>query len=163
TLLRSHIDNGYDAWSVDNTWRSQSDRPGVDTQRATAASVRLETSAWSPGTFTVVGSYAKSNSVNSYDGDWGNAQLWAPYTYDFCAGWDRHRTPGGPGMRLASAAPRSPGDIAGRVGAYGLRMTEGGHDTNAGVYVDPFVPANSLTTDDFLTSRYHATNAAVFG
>jgi outer membrane receptor protein involved in Fe transport len=40
TLLHSDLDNGYDAWSIDNTWRSQSDRPGVDTQRATAASVR---------------------------------------------------------------------------------------------------------------------------
>jgi outer membrane receptor protein involved in Fe transport len=69
TLFHADIDNGYDGWSIDNTWRSEVDRPGVDTQRATAASVRVVSSAWSAATLTVIGSYAKSNSVNSYDAD----------------------------------------------------------------------------------------------
>ncbi len=163
TLLQSDIDNGYDAWSIDNTWRSQADRPGVDTQRATAASVRLTTSARSPGTLTVVGAYAKSNSVNSYDGDWGNAALWAPYTYDYFARSDRDRTTGSLEMRLASEAPRAVGDIAWLVGVYGLRMTEEGRDRSVGIYEDPFFPEYNGTLDDLLASRYHARNAAVFG
>jgi len=40
TLLHANIDDGYDAWSIDNSWHSQSDHPGVDTQKATAASAR---------------------------------------------------------------------------------------------------------------------------
>ena len=162
TLLHSDIDDGYDAWSIDNTWRSQSDRPGVDTQRATAASVRLTSGAWSPGTLTVIGAYAKSDSVNSYDGDWGNAQLWAPYTYDYFARSDRDRTTGSLEVRFASPEARTPGELAWLVGVYGLRMTEDGRDTSVGVYVDPFAPENDGSLDDFLTSRYHATNAAVF-
>ncbi len=163
TLLRSDIDNGYDAWSIDNTWRSQSDRPGVDTQEATAASVRLVTSAWAPGTLTVVGAYAKSDSVNSFDADWGNTPFWAPYTYDYFSRSDRDRTTGSLEVRLASESARAPGDVAWLVGAYGLHVTEDGRDTSVGVYGDPFFPEFDGTLDDFLTSRYRADTTAVFG
>ncbi|MEP7243779.1 MAG: TonB-dependent receptor [Gammaproteobacteria bacterium] len=163
TVIHSGIENGYDGWSIDNTWRSQADRPGVDTQRATAASVRLVSSAWAPATLTVIGAYAKSDSVNSYDGDWGNAQLWAPYTYDYFARSDRDRSTQTLEVRLASAAPKNPGEVSWLVGAYGLRMTEDGGDTSAGVYEDPFDSDNNGTLDDFLASRYHAQDEAVFG
>jgi outer membrane receptor protein involved in Fe transport len=163
TLLRSDIDDGYDGWSIDNTWRSEANRPGVDTQRATAASVRLVSGAWAPATLTVIGAYAKSNSVNSFDGDWGNAQFWAPYTYDYFARSDRDRNTGSLEVRLASAAPKQVGDIAWLVGVYGLRMTENGRDTSVGVYQNPFSPRDDGTLDDFLTSRYRAHDEAVFG
>jgi outer membrane receptor protein involved in Fe transport len=163
TLLHSDIDDGYDAWSNDNTWTSQSDRPGVDTQRATAASVRLTTSAWSPGTLTVIGAYAKSDSVNSFDGDWGNAAFWAPYVYDFFARSDRDRSTGSLEVRLASDAARAPGDVAWLVGAYGLHVTEDGRDISVGENGDPFVPDNNYTVDDALTSDYRADNVSVFG
>lgn len=163
TLLHSDIDNGYDAWSIDNTWRSQADRPGVDTQRATAASARLVSKAWSPGTLTVIGAYAKSDGVNSFDGDWGNASLWAPYTYDFFARSDRDRSTGTLEVRLESDAPREPGDVAWLIGVYGLRMTEEGRDLSVGEYINPFNHDDDLALDDLLGSRYHATNGAVFG
>jgi outer membrane receptor protein involved in Fe transport len=163
TLLHADIDDGYDAWSIDNTWRSQSDRPGVDTQRATAASVHLTSSAWSPGTLTVIGAYAQSDSVNSYDGDWGNAAMWAPFAYDYFARSDRDRSTGSLEVRFASPEARNVGDVAWLVGAYGLRLTEDGRDTSVGVYADPFDPSFDGSLDDFLTSRYHATNAALFG
>jgi iron complex outermembrane recepter protein len=163
TLLHSNLDNGYDGWSIDNTWRSESDRPGVDTQRATAASVRLVSNAWAPGTLTVIGAYAKSDSVNSFDADWGNAQLWAPYTYDYFARSDRNRSTGSLEVRLASAAPKQPGDVAWLAGVYGLRMSEDGSDTSEGVYADPFFPEFDGTLNEFLNSRFHSHSAAVFG
>jgi outer membrane receptor protein involved in Fe transport len=163
TLFHADIDNGYDAWSIDNTWRSQADRPGVDTQRATAASARLVTSAWAAGTLTIIGAYAQSDSVNSYDGDWGNAALWAPYTYDYFARSDRDRTTGSLEVRYASPEAREPGEVAWLAGAYGLRMTENGRDTSVGVYEDPFFPEFNGSLDDVLVSRYHADTAALFG
>ncbi len=163
TLLHSDIDDGYDAWSIDNTWRSESDRPGVDTQRATAASVHLESSAWSAGTLTVIGAYARSDSINSYDGDWGNAAMWAPYTYDYFARSDRDRSTGSVEVRFASAAPKQAGDVAWLVGVYGLRLTEDGRDTSVGTYANPFDPSFDGVLDDFLTSRYHSNNEALFG
>jgi iron complex outermembrane receptor protein len=163
TLLHSDIDNGYDGWSIDNTWRSESDRPGVDTQRATAASVRLVSSAWGPNALTVIGAYAKSDSVNSFDADWGNEQLWAPYTYDYFSRSDRNRSTGTLEVRLASEAPKEAGDIAWLVGVYGLRLNEDGRDTSVGVYADPFFPEFDGTLDEFLDSRFHSNSESVFG
>jgi outer membrane receptor protein involved in Fe transport len=162
-LLHANLDNGYDAWSIDNSSTSASDRPGVDTQRATGGSLRLESSAWAPATLTVIGAYARSKSVNSFDGDWGNAALWAPYTYDFFARSDRDRGSASLELRLASPAAKSAGEVAWLVGAYGLHVDEDGRDTSVGVYADPFDPEFDLTVDDGLTSRYRATNAALFG
>ena len=163
TLLHSDVDNGYDAWSIDNTWRSQSDRPGVDSQRANAASVRIVSSAWMPATLTVIGAYANSKSVNSFDADWGNAQLWAPYTYDYFSRSDRNRDTASLEVRLASAAPANVGDVAWLIGAYGLRLTEAGRDINLGQYADPFFPEFDGTLDEGIDSHYRANTAAVFG
>jgi iron complex outermembrane recepter protein len=163
TMLHADIDNGYDAWSIDNTWRSQSDRPGQDTQRATAGSVRLVTDAWPVATLTAIGTYAQSKSINSFDGDWGNAAMWAPFTYDFFARSDRDRDTNSMEVRLASPVPRVKGDIAWLIGVYRLHMSEDGRDTSAGVYEDPFAPEFSASVDDAINSRYRATNAAVFG
>lgn len=163
TLLHSDIDDGYDGWSIDNSWRSESDRPGVDTQRATAASVRLESSAWAAATLTVIGAYANSSSVNSYDSDWGNAQFWAPYIYDYFARSDRDRSTSTLEVRLASAAPKQAGEVAWLVGVYGLRLAEDGRDTSVGVYQDPFFPEFDGSSDDFLTSRFQAHDEAAFG
>ena len=41
TLLYADLDNGYDAWSVDNTRVTQSNQPGRDAQRSSGASLRL--------------------------------------------------------------------------------------------------------------------------
>jgi outer membrane receptor protein involved in Fe transport len=162
TLLHADIDNGYDGWSIDNTWRSQADRPGVDTQKATAGSVRFTSSAMEAGKLTVIGAFSDSLSVNSFDGDWGNAQLWAPYTYDYFAWAERDRRTGSLEVRFASEEARAPGDVAWLVGAYAYRMREDGRDTSVGVYEDPFFPEFSGTLDEFLSSRYRADTTAVF-
>ena len=95
--------------------------------------------------------------------DWGNAQLWAPYTYDYFARSDRDRRTGSLEVRLASAAPKQQGDIAWLVGVYGLRMSEDGRDTSEGIYEDPFFPDFNGTLDEFLDSRYRSHSEAVFG
>ncbi|MEJ1961393.1 MAG: TonB-dependent receptor [Gammaproteobacteria bacterium] len=163
TLMHANIDDGYDAWSIDNSWHSQSDRPGVDTQKATAVSARLTSTASNLGQLTVIGAYADSRSVNSYDGDWGNEQLWAPYTYDYFAWSSRDRQTGSLEVRFASQEATAPGQVAWLIGAYGQQLRETGHDTSQGVYVDPFDSDNDGTLDEFLGSRYRATNTSVFG
>jgi outer membrane receptor protein involved in Fe transport len=163
TLLHANIDDGYDAWSIDNSWRSQSDRPGVDTQKATAASARLTTRVQDAGTLTVIGAFADSRSVNSFDGDWGNPILWAPYTYDYFSRSSRDRDTSSLEARFASNDAVNPGDVAWLVGAYAQRLHETGHDTSVGEYVDPFDSGNNGTLDEFLGSRYRADTTAVFG
>ena len=162
TLLHADMDDGYDGWSIDNSWHSQADRPGVDTQKATAGSARFTSATPGVGTLTVIGAYADSRSVNSFDGDWGNAELWAPYTYDYFAWSKRDRTSGSLEARFASEEPTSAGDFAWLVGVYGQTLHEDGRDTSVGTYIDPFFPEFSGSLDEFLSSRYRADNAAAF-
>jgi iron complex outermembrane receptor protein len=163
TLLRSEIDNGYDAWSVDNSWRSQADRPGEDSQRATAGSVRIVTDAVLPATLTVIGSHGSSKSVTSFDADWGNPEVWAPFTYDFFGRADRDRRTSSLEVRLASAPPQQVGDIAWLAGVYGLRLDEDGRDLSLGAFADPSDPLSAGSFEESLTSRYRASNVAIFG
>ena len=71
----------------------------------TALALKLATTAGA-NVLTAIGSYADSKSVNSYDGDWGNADSWAPYVYDYFYRSDRHRRTGSLELRLASPAGR---------------------------------------------------------
>jgi outer membrane receptor protein involved in Fe transport len=163
TLLHADIDDGYDGWSIDNSWQSQADRPGVDTQKATAASARFTSNVRDAGTLTVIGAFADSRSVNSFDGDWGNADLWAPYTYDYFSWSSRDRHTGSLEARFASNEAVNPGEVSWLIGAYGQRLHETGHDTSVGEYADPFDPSFDGTLDEFLGSRYRADTTAVFG
>lgn len=45
TLMHVVPDNGYDAWSIDNSRVTQSDQPGRDAQRSSGAALKL---AWTP-------------------------------------------------------------------------------------------------------------------
>lgn len=163
TLLHANLDNGYDAWSIDNSRTSLSDRPGEDSQRATGASARVTTTSFEPYTFTAIASYVDSNSTNSFDADWGNAASWGAYTYDYFQRSDRGRNTGTLEARLASPAPAEPGDLGWLVGSYVMQMDEDGRDRLDGVYADPSDPTWDGSSADDMSSTYEATSAAVFG
>ena len=163
TWLHAKLDNGYDGWSIDNSRVSLADRPGKDAQTSDGASLRVETSAGSIGRLTVIAAGADSNMEYSFDGDWGNAQSWAPFTYDFFYRSLRDRKTRSAEVRLASADAAGPGSVAWLVGAYTLDLQESLDETSVGVYVDPFDDANSGTSDDHLFSAYDARNVAMFG
>ncbi|MEQ1582109.1 MAG: TonB-dependent receptor [Steroidobacteraceae bacterium] len=163
TVLHANLDNGYDAFAIDNSRHTLSNRPGEDSQRATGASVRVVTTAWEPYTLTAIGSYADSKSINSFDADWGNAASWAPYTYDYYSSSSRDRSTANLELRLASPAAQGPGAAAWLAGVYLLDLNEDGRDLLEGVYADPSDPSFDGTSDDALANRYDATNVAVFG
>jgi iron complex outermembrane receptor protein len=157
TWLHADLDNGYDAWSLDNSRTSLSDKPGEDSQLANGASLKL-TSTVGGNRLIAIGSFANSKLVNSYDSDWGNDASWSPYIYDYTARFDRHRRTGSLEMRLASPD----GDFEWLVGAYALRLLESGRDTASGHYVEPGDPDDGGETTR-LDLRYRASNAALFG
>lgn len=162
TVLHANLENGYDAWTLDNSRVTLSDRPGEDSQRATGVSARLTSDAWSDYTLTAIASYLDSSSTNSFDADWGNAESWAPYTYDYFQASNRDRSTGSLEVRLASKDLEAAGDLAWLVGAYALRLEEDGRDSLTGVYADPVDPTWDGTSDDLLLSAYEATNLATF-
>ncbi|MGH8235515.1 MAG: TonB-dependent receptor [Steroidobacteraceae bacterium] len=163
TWLHAKLDNGYDGWSIDNTRVSLADHPGKDAQTADGASLRVATNAGSLGRLTVIAAGSDSDSEYSFDEDWGNERDWAPFTYDFFYGSQRSRTTRSLEMRLASADTAAPGAIAWLAGIYALDVGETMSEGREGVYIDPFTPEFSGTTDYHLRSTYDARNVAVFG
>lgn len=163
TWLHGDIDNGYDAWSIDNSRRSLADRPGRDSQQSDGASLRVNTLAGSLGRLTVTAAISAADSEYSYDADWGNAESWAPFTYDYFDRFLRERRGRSLEARLSSPETASSPGLTWVAGIYGLDVDETLASTSVGVYVDPFTPAYSGSTDNSLHSDYDARNLAIYG
>ncbi len=158
------VDNGYDAWAIDNGFNTYSDKPGRDAQRSGAGSVRLQATLDRFDLVSISG-VADTHAVFSFDGDWGNAAYWAPYVYDYFTSNDRERRTYNQEVRLLS----KPGAIAnGRgewlLGAYVLDLNERNDHLDVGRYEDPFCgPDCTLVLDNPVVSNYDARNSALFG
>lgn len=148
------VDDGYDAFSLDNSLTVLSDKPGKDAQQSTGASLRAEYSGWRDLVFISITSVADSDIEFSFDADWGNDESWAPFTYDYVSATTRRRDTLSQEFRLVAA------DWL--IGAYALTLDEDFVVHNQGEYYDPFWDwADSL--DDTLTSAYESTSIALFG
>lgn len=154
TALHVDLDNGFDAFTIDNSLTMRSDRPGRDAQRSTGASMVVRRSGadvdWQSTT-----AWADSAIEYSFDGDWGNDPFWGPFApYDYYSRYLRDRQTISQDLRWLSA---SPGERSARVswvtGLYVLDLSESNDQ------LDLFV------TDPFraLVSDYDATNVAVYG
>ncbi|MET0291347.1 MAG: TonB-dependent receptor plug domain-containing protein [Steroidobacteraceae bacterium] len=150
TALYSDIDDGYDAWSIDNSRVTQSDKPGRDAQKTKAASARIDYETANGIAVRSISSFADSDIGYSFDGDWGNDAFWgvnAPY--DYFQEIARRRRTWSQLVKLGT----SPTDAIGwTVGAYALRLTETNSLTDY---------ANGEVFDPAL-SDYAATNLALF-
>jgi iron complex outermembrane receptor protein len=154
SVLYAKIDNGYDAFSLDNSYTMLSDKPGRDAQESIGSAVRIEWPASDRLTATSISTFASSEIDFSYDADWGNDESWAPVTYDYTSVNDRSRQTISQEFRLVSEHWL--------LGLYALKLAEEIVTTNLGEYYDPFYDfADSL--DESFSSDYEATNLAVFG
>jgi len=152
--LYTDIDNGYDAFALDNGYTMLSDKPGRDAQRSTGASLRFDLDGSALGTLTAITSFANSDIDFSFDADWGNEESWSPVTYDYVSLTNRER-------RTISQEFRF---VAERwlVGVYALNLVEDLDTTNLGEYYDPgYDWADSL--NDVFASEFESTNLALFG
>jgi outer membrane receptor protein involved in Fe transport len=71
-FLHLSIDNGYDAFTLDNSRHSIADQPGKDTQNTNAIALKTDYRANSAIQLQSNLTYVKSNLTYSYDGDWAN-------------------------------------------------------------------------------------------
>lgn len=72
TLMHLNINNGYDAFTLDNSRKSRSDEPGVDEQKANAFAVKAN---WQLSDAVILQSemtYLNAASTYSFDGDWSD-------------------------------------------------------------------------------------------
>ena len=144
------VDNGYDAWTIDNSFTTASDKPGRDAQRSAALSARVQAELEHFDLVSISG-LADTDAVFSFDGDWGNDALWAPFVYDYFGVTERQRETFNQELRLQS-----------KEGSGSARWL-------AGVYVLDLEESNARRSfeGDFMyedvVSRYDATNTAAFG
>jgi outer membrane receptor protein involved in Fe transport len=154
SVLYAKIDNGYDAFSLDNSDTVLSDKPGRDAQESVGLAFRLEWPVSDDLAATSITSFANSEIDFSYDADWGNDESWAPVTYDYVSISERNR-------RTISQEFRW---VARRwlVGFYALNLTDNIATSNTGDYYDPFYDFTDSLSDSS-SSDYEASNVAVFG
>src|SRR5690606_23148711 len=162
--MLADIDDGYDAFAIDNSLTVLSDKPGRDAQRSFGSALRAEWSGARRFELTSITSYADSDMDFGFDADWGNPEAWAPFTYDFIVANDRRRETLSQEFRLASTdAGRLFGDSTDwLLGLYVLDLDERLTTTTRGVYEDP-LSGFSDAVEDTLSSRFEALNVAVFG
>ncbi|MEY2918825.1 MAG: hypothetical protein RL261_130 [Pseudomonadota bacterium] len=145
------IDNGFDAFTPDNSRTTLSDRPGRDAQRTRGVSADV---AGKLGDYTVrsVSAYAWSDSVYSFDGDWGNDAYWGEFApYDYFSRYARERSTLSQDFRVESNLGGAVDWVA---GVYVLRLDEDSQqrDEFAGELLRPL-----------LETSYSATSLAAYG
>ena len=72
TLFIADIDNGYDAFSLDNTRQTYSDNPGRDAQQSVAASVRADYQLDTKNSLELLLSHADTSLEYGFDEDWSH-------------------------------------------------------------------------------------------
>ncbi|MCF6262990.1 MAG: TonB-dependent receptor [Xanthomonadales bacterium] len=150
TLMHANLDNGYDAWSLDNSFTTLSDQPGKDTQQSTAAAVKVH---WDgSANFAVVSTttIADSKMQFAYDGDWVYPGYHPNGDNTYAYNNDKNRDTISQELRLVSndKSRLFNATTDWLLGFYGLRLNEDNH-----------------TTDNFganLISDYRNTRLAVF-
>lgn len=159
TVMHVNIDDGYDAWSIYNTYTTYSNQPGRDAQMSNGVALRLSDSIDGLGELRSVTSTAASKILFSFDGDWGNDTLWGPYApYDYFQSDHRFRRTVAEDLRLIGDESHPLfGGVRWLAGIYGLRLTE----SDDIVYVwDDLYNGAGLSG---LQSTYGATNVALYG
>lgn len=139
------LDNGFDAFALDNSRRTLSDRPGRDAQRTRGFSADV---AGDVGDLRLrsVSAYAWSDSVYSFDGDWGNDPYWGGFApYDYYSNYQRERTTLSQDLRIGGGSAEAVEWIA---GIYALQLDEDSlqRDEFAGSLLRPLLETEYAAT-----------------
>jgi outer membrane receptor protein involved in Fe transport len=156
-LLHLNIDNGYDAFTFDNSRNSLADDPGEDKQHTNAFALKTDWRVNDALQLQSALTYSNSNIVYSYDADWGFDGQFAPGLFPYI-GFEEFKRQ----RENYSVEFRALSNEAGRifnastdwtVGFYHLDQREGfEQDSDFGVFGASFVDGD-----------YDTENTAVFG
>jgi outer membrane receptor protein involved in Fe transport len=148
------LDNGYDAFAIDNSRTTQSDRPGNDAQRTAGGSLEARYSA-DHFDITSITALADSDIRYGFDGDWGNNAFWG-VPYDFITSIERERQTLTQDLRVASPALSDERRLAWVSGLYARQLDERNDQLDQGVYLTD-------VTERALTSDFESLNYALYG
>lgn len=156
-LLHLNIDNGYDAFTFDNSRNSLADHPGEDSQHTNAFALKTDWRVSDAMQLQSALTYSNSNIVYSYDADWGFAGQFDPALFPYIGfeEFKRHRENYSVEFRaLSNEAGRIFNDSTDwTIGFYHLDQREGfEQDSDFGIF-----------GATFLEGDYDTRNTAVFG
>ena len=159
TVLLTDVDNGYDAFSLDNTRTTLSDQPGEDNLESVGLALKTRWSLAGGRTLEALLSHVDADSVYSYDEDWS-------YT-GICEGTPCDSDLWGFDWWYSSFDAYTRGN---QNTALDLRLLSGGDDRSTrwvgGLYLrdqqQTLNRAYTFAAGDF-ASRYDTTNAALYG
>jgi outer membrane receptor protein involved in Fe transport len=169
SLLYVDFDNGYDAWSPENGRVTFSDNPGRDEQKTRGSSLKFSGPIGAKVDFVSITGLARSDVLFSFDGEWGDADYWAPYGYDYVYSDERDRDSLTQEFRFLSSPDGRifNGRTSWVLGVYANRLEETDDIISAGTYDDSVdAPLNWCSPCiDFtlLNSTYESKNYSVFG
>ena len=153
TYMHVDVDNGYDAWTLDNTRDSHSDEPGKDTQLTDAFSLKSTYQVNDKMHLISSLSASKSELEYSYDEDWSYDGEFDPsWAYSSFDQYLRDRKQFDVDVRMVS-------DEAGRI-------FNGMTDWTFGVYYKDYsedMTRNYTYLSDPFTSQYDTKNSAIYG
>ena len=160
TLIHVDIDNGYDAWTLDNTRDSHSDQPGKDRQKTDAFSLKSTYQVNTKMHLISSLSYSQSDMEYSYDEDWSYVGEFDPSLYPY-VGFDQYLRD----RKQADIDVRMVSDEEGRifngltdwtVGVYYKDYSEDLNRNHSGDY-------GYGTFIDQFNSKYQTQNKAIYG
>jgi len=153
--MHVNIDNGYDAWTLDNSWDSHSDQPGQDKQKTNAIALK---STYAFDTMRLISklSHSKSDMTYSYDEDWSyvgefDASLW-PYM-----GFDEYNRD----QKLTDIDVRLVSDEEGRIFGGKTDWTLGAYAKKFKEDLYRYHPTDYGAEENF-NSRYKSRNIALY-
>jgi len=153
TLMHIDVNNGYDAWTLDNTRDSHADQPGKDTQKTDAFSLKSTYQVNEKMHLISSLSYSKSDMEYSYDEDWSYVGEFDPaWAYSSFDQYLRDREQADVDVRMVS-------DEEGRI-------FNGSTDWTIGVYYKDYsedLTRNYTYLASPFYSQYDTTNQAVYG
>ncbi|TKB57358.1 TonB-dependent receptor [Ferrimonas aestuarii] len=167
TFMHADLDNGYDAWTLDNNgFDTISDNPGEDSQRTNGASLNLSFGLSEQVNLGAITSWTNTHATHAYDGDWANDEYWgdrqcygAPCVYVYNWGKDLKRDALSQEVKLSSSEA---GKIFGGtthwlVGIYASTLDEDNHLR----ITEAYDASGSYFSE--LISEYGSDNQALFG
>lgn len=157
SLFNVDINNGYDAFAVDNSFTTQSNRPGQDTQKTKALSLKSTAALNNSIQFESITGAARSDVIFSFDADWGNNDFWSPVIYDYFSITERDRQNLSQEVRLLSSSESEflNGKLDWVTGFIVANNKESNDTTDDGNF-------EGFTSLDRIVREYEATNFATF-
>ena len=163
-ITQIDLDDPADIWTIDGSLNTLSDRPGMDSQKTNAYSMKIF-HGFAGYEFQSITSITDTDVVLSYDADWGNAKSHAPYTYDYFSETLRDRETFSQELRLVSDELdfNSNRNTEWVLGISYFDVKEVNFKNDDGVYGDPSDPFGPYRSKSSSSSNFSSDNLSIFG